>query len=159
MEATLTYDELIALRPCPSSLSRITQLLGGAKEWNGKPITAEQARNAGVTFAEIIWVTSTIARKNPDVKRKLRLWLADCAAHVLFIFEKKIKNDNRPRLAIFAARDFALGKITRAARDAAWDAARAAAGDAARAAETSWQFHRLVLWLKDKEPEQYPLDQ
>jgi hypothetical protein len=77
----------------------------------------------------------------------MRLAAADMAERVLPIFNKVRPNDNRPALAIQAARDFALGKIDAAARaagaaGAAWaakDAARAAgaagdAGDAARAA-------------------------
>ena len=79
-----------------------------------------------------------------------RLFAADCAEHVLPLFEKYRPDDDRPRKAIEAARAFASGQITRsemaaagaaagaAARDAAWaaarDAARAAAGAAAGAA-------------------------
>ena len=70
---------------------------------------------------------------------------ADCAESVFHIFEEQFPNDNRPRLAIQAARDFAAGKISARAAEAAGDAARAAgaagaagaawaAGDAARAA-------------------------
>ena len=48
-----------------------------------------------------------------------------------------------------------------AAGDAAWAAAGAAAGDAARAAawdaEQAWQFDRLILWLGDNEPQDWPL--
>jgi hypothetical protein len=72
----------------------------------------------------------------------MRLAAADMAERVLPIFYKVRPKDNRPALAIQAARDFALGKIDAAARaaardaarDAAWDAARAAAGAAAGAA-------------------------
>lgn len=66
----------------------------------------------------------------------MRLAAADMAERVLPIFLEARPNDNRPALAIQAARDFALGKIDAAARDAAWaaawDAARDAAGAAAR---------------------------
>jgi hypothetical protein len=69
---------------------------------------------------------------------------ADFAESVLHIFEADYPNDNRPRLAIQAARDFADGKISAAAGDAAWDAARdaawAAAGDAA------WDAARDAAW-------------
>jgi hypothetical protein len=87
------------------------------------------------------------------------------------IFEKEFPNDDRPRRAIKAARDFARGKISDAARaaagaaawaaawaaagaaawdarDAAWAAARAAAWDAARDAERKWQAKRLFWYLK-----------
>jgi hypothetical protein len=55
---------------------------------------------------------------------------ADFAESTLPIYEAAYPNDNRPRLAIQAARDFADGKIL----DAAIAAAIAAARDAARAA-------------------------
>ena len=64
----------------------------------------------------------------------MRLAAADIAERVLPIFLKEYPNDNRPALAIQAARDFARGKIDAAARAAAGDAARAAAGSAAWAA-------------------------
>jgi len=63
----------------------------------------------------------------------MRLAAADIAKRVLPIFYKVHPKDNRPALAIQAARDFALGKISRAAAADAAAAARAAA-DAARAA-------------------------
>ena len=63
-----------------------------------------------------------------NVERELRLFAADCAEHVLWIFEKEFPNDSRPRDAIAAARDRAD-----AAGGAAW-----AAGAAADAAEGAW---------------------
>jgi hypothetical protein len=81
--------------------------------------------------------------------RTARLFAADCAEHVLPLFETKYHDDKRPRQAIQAARDYANGKIIKkqlaAARDAAWAAARDA-GDAwdawaawaARAARAAW---------------------
>ena len=64
-----------------------------------------------------------------NIERELRLFAADCAEHVLHIFEREYPNDKRPRLAIQAARDFVNGKIDAAARDAAKEAARDAAWD------------------------------
>ena len=84
-----------------------------------------------------------------------RLFAADCVEHVLHIFEKKCPNDNRPRAAIQAARDFAHRKITKSQLTAAGDAAGDAAGAAARAAvgaaawdsagdaERKWQTTKL----------------
>jgi len=71
----------------------------------------------------------------------MRLAAADMAERVLPIFYKVHPKDNRPALAIQAARDFALGKISRAdaaayaayAADAADYVARADAAYAARA--------------------------
>ena len=70
-----------------------------------------------------------------NVDKDLRLFAADCAEHVLHLFERDYPNDDRPRKAIQAARDFAEGRISDAAREAAWAAAWAAARAAARAAE------------------------
>ena len=103
--------------------------------------------------------------------KSARLFAADCAEHVLPIFEKKQPNDDRPRKAVEAARQFANGEIDRwaaagdaadaaaeaawaaaadaadAAADAAGDAAADAAGDAAWAAENQWQTERLMKYL------------
>ena len=73
-------------------------------------------------------------------EKSARLFAADCAERVLPIYEKEYPDDDRPRKAIQAARDYANGKITKDKLAAAWDAARAAAWDAARAAarDAAW---------------------
>jgi len=71
-------------------------------------------------------------------ERIARLFAADCAEHVLHIFERHYPNDDRPRKAIEAARKFANGetsvkeleRASAAAYNAA-NAADAAADDAA----------------------------
>jgi len=94
----------------------------------------------------------------------LRLFAADCAEHVLPLFERRYPNDDRPRKAIEVARKFARGEVTGTERDAAWAAAWAAAGDAAwdaardavwavawaaaGAAERKWQSERLMHYLE-----------
>ena len=164
----LTYEELRNLNPCPESMTRVTKLMGGTKKWNGRKISAYEARAAGATFSDIVWAASAVAQNDKDVERKLRLWLSDCAARVLPIFEKEHPDDARPRQAIIAARRFARGETDAAAWDAAMDAARAAARaaamDAARAAamdaawddEERWQFDRLIARL-ESEPDDWPL--
>ena len=73
-------------------------------------------------------------------EKNARLFAADCAEHVLPIFEKQYPNDDRPRKAIYAARDFATGKISEKelmeAADAAWDG------------EREWQTQKLFQYLK-----------
>ncbi len=71
----------------------------------------------------------------------LAMWAADCAQHVLHLFEQARPNDDRPRQAIEQARAWARGEITmsqaRTAAFAAHAAARetfGAAKEAARAA-------------------------
>ncbi len=61
--------------------------------------------------------------------RVLVAWAADCAEHVLGLFEDAVPGDRRPREAIEAAR-------------AVWTA-----GDAAEAAERHWQSERLAELL------------
>ena len=89
------------------------------------------------------------ARKDPAVERRVRLWMADCAAHALLLFYKISPADIRPAQAIEAARAVA-GAAARAV-------AGAAAGAAAWDAEQGWQFDRLVLWFSEDEPEMLPL--
>lgn len=146
----LTYDACRALQPCDASFRRVSRRLGGKKGWDGNLVTAAQAKDAGVRFADIVWVASVVAQTNPDVKRRLRLWMADCAARVLHIYEREVPGDARVRDAIVAARRFSRGEIDDAAWAAAWAAARAAR---AMAAEEEWQFSRLVAWLSDPEPD------
>jgi hypothetical protein len=140
MTPGLTYDELRKLKPCSDSLSRVAKLMGGAKKWDGKKINAKQARKAGATFDDIVWAASSVARTDKDVERRLRLWLADCAARVLHIYEKNYPEDARVRDAIVTARQFARGEIGAAAGAAAGDAAGAAAGAAA------WDAAGAAAW-------------
>ena len=89
--------------------------------------------------------------KAVNIGRELRLFAADCAERVLYLFEKERPDDDRPRKAIQAARDFANGKIEAAAREAAGAAAWAAAWAAARAAARAAQAKRLAHLLKTGE--------
>ena len=79
--------------------------------------------------------------------RTARLFAADCAEHVLPLFEAALPGDARPRTAIETARRFANGEVTDEERAAARAAERAAAWDAAGAAEREWQTARLMAYL------------
>ena len=129
MTFALTLAEVGELKPCADRYAYARKHLPA-----DTAITAAQAKVAGVTFGDLAWLASAQARKDPAVERAVRLWLADCAAHVLHIFYKVAPADLRPAHAIEAARTFASGEIGDAARDAARAAARAAAGAAARGA-------------------------
>lgn len=82
-----------------------------------------------------------------------RLIAADFAGSVLHIFEEKYPDDNRPRLAIQSARDYANVLISEekldAARAAAWAAAMAADSDSARAAasDAAWAAAWDAAWV------------
>ncbi|MEL6569372.1 MAG: putative immunity protein, partial [Pseudomonadota bacterium] len=123
----ITLKDLESLSPCSDRMDVVRDLI----KWNGKPVSAKDARDAGVSFDDLIWVASAVAKTDKAVERRLRHWMADCAARVLHIFEKERPEDPRVRNCIQAARDYADGKITdaarAAARAAAWDAARASA--------------------------------
>jgi hypothetical protein len=69
-------------------------------------------------------------------ERSARLFAADCAEHVLHIFEKKFPMDDRPRKAIQAARNFANGLISKKELAAARYSERSAAMAAAAARDT-----------------------
>lgn len=75
--------------------------------------------------------------------RLLAEWAADCAEHVLYLFEAARPADARPRKAIELARAWARGEIrmseARAAAGAANDAARDLAGAARHAAHAAGQ--------------------
>ena len=93
-----------------------------------------------------------IVRKVNLSDRDLRLFAADCAEAALHHFEDRYPDDDRPRLAIQAARDYANGLISRtklsAARSAAWSAADSAAWSAAWSAADSaaWSAARSAAW-------------
>jgi len=73
----------------------------------------------------------------------LAIWAADCAQHVLHLFEEMQPNDNRPGRAIKSARVWARGEITmsqaRAAGGHAMAAARELSGAARYAAYAAGQ--------------------
>ena len=152
----LTYPQLKALDPCEEEFKAVCKALGGARKWNGNLVTAQKARDAGVSFNNILWAASAMARTDKELERRLRHFAADCAARVLHFFEKERPDDERVRNAIQAAHDYADGKIDDAARvaarvaaggaagAAAWDAARAAAWAAAGAA--AWDAARAAAW-------------
>src|SRR3954447_21398633 len=82
-----------------------------------------------------------------DDRRAVASWAADCAEHVLPIYEGAVPDDARVRMAIAQTRDFAVGELDlgdavrrrggdagAAAREAPTPAARAAAYAAEQAA-------------------------
>jgi hypothetical protein len=154
MTISLTYTELKALKPCADRLKANAATFGPAKDRTAS-VTFQQLKDGGAMFGDLVWLADAMADDNPDCKRRLRLWSADCAARVLSIYEKH-ETSTAPRNAIIASRQFARGEINAAARaaassaasvaarsaasDAAWAAASSAARDAASSAEsyTAW---------------------
>lgn len=109
-----------ALKYAPGPIACLVELDGDVVE-HGNPVDKYAARTRKLIAAV-------------NISRELRLFAADCAEHVLPIYEREYPNDARPRNAIQAARDYAEGRIDAAARDAACAAARDAERDAERAA-------------------------
>ena len=71
---------------------------------------------------DTLWAFRAVEGKDKEI----RLFATDCAEMVLPIYEKQYPNDNRPRKAIQAARDYANGLISAKEFAAARAAARAA---------------------------------
>jgi hypothetical protein len=98
-------------------------------------MTLGQARDAGTSFEDVVWVAAYMALTDKDADRRLRLWMADCAARVLHVYEKTEACDAM-RGAVVAARRYARGEVDKdawaAARAAGRSAAQVAAGAAAR---------------------------
>ena len=127
METTL--NKLKAADACTERYKVLLTALGKTEaDDEPLPITKIIETNG---IEDAIWALRTVEGKD----RELRLFAADCAEMVLPIFEKDYPNDDRPRKAIQAVRDYANGLIDEKAWAAAWDAssaaARAAAWDAA----------------------------
>ena len=179
MAIGLTYDQMIALNPCHIRRDAVIEVLGGAKAWNGRVVTAKEAVEAGISLDDLAWVAARVACTDTDVERRVRLWMADCAARHLHSYEKQAPGDCRVRDAIIAARQFARGEIDAAAsaaasaaawdaaraaakaaaRDAAWDAAWDAASAAARAAASAaaWDAARAAAWAAEEQWQFAPL--
>jgi hypothetical protein len=121
----ITLETIKALKPCKDRLDNYV------KHYSEKSFTHGQFMGLkNITPEDKIWVA---LRLIPQAK--LRFAAADIAESVLDIYEAKYPNDNRPRLAIEAARN-GSAYVARAvaAYDAAAAARAAAAHDAAYAA-------------------------
>jgi hypothetical protein len=130
---TTTLNKIKAHSPCGSGWDILLNYLGKTKADNEPLSIATIIQSNGIKDA--VWALRAVEGKDKEI----RLFAADCAESDLHIYENKYPNDDRPRKAIQAARDYANGVIGKdelaAASDAAF-AASDAACDAARAA--SW---------------------
>jgi len=143
---TTTLNKIKAHSPCKDGWNKLLNYLGKTQADNEPLSIATIIQSNGIKDA--VWALRAVEGKDKEI----RLFAADCAELVLHIFENRYPNDDRPRKAIQAARDYANGVIDKyelaaawdAARAAAWDAARVAAGDAARAAarDAAWDAAR-----------------
>ena len=131
---TTTLDRLRSAGACKSRYAHLLRALGGPSFDHDASINLLTILEHNGT-EDCLWALCATVENCDQVER---LMAADFAEAVLPLFESQYPNDSRPRAAIEAARKFATGEITAAARaaagDAAWDAAGAAAWEAARAA-------------------------
>jgi hypothetical protein len=132
---TTTLNKIKTHSPCENGWNKLLNHLGKTQADDEPLSIATIIQSNGIIDA--VWALCAVEGKDKEI----RLFAADCAESVLHIYENKYPNDDRPRKAIQAARNYANGVITlkelAAARDAAWDAARDAAGDAGYAARAA----------------------
>jgi hypothetical protein len=128
---TTTLNEIKAHNPCKDGWEKLLAGLGKAEADNEPLHLRDILRINGVQ--DCIWSFRSFPS---EYDRTWRLMAADFAEQVLHIYEKQYPNDNRPRKAIHAARDYANGLI---GKEDAFAAASAAyvAGNAARTIRAS----------------------
>ena len=137
----ITKDYLKSLSPCED---RYKHYLTHYKDWSG---TLEEFLDLPeLTHDDKKWVFVRSISKD-----KLRLVAADFAERVLYIFESKYPNDDRPRKAIEAARlsDFSGAYAADAAANAAAYAVADAADAAARKDEEKSQIEIMKKYARD----------
>jgi hypothetical protein len=103
----LVEDEMAqpqTLKECAVRMRR------GEQKLNSRSVS--DLREAEVSFQHIIWLLSTLAPADRDMKRRLRLWSADCVARVLPLFEITYPYDTLVRDTIHSARRFARSEIS-----------------------------------------------
>ena len=131
---------------------RIDQLLN----WLGPKIWVVEIRGEWIDHSnKLVAESARLVCLTKWNERNARLFAADCAEHVLPIWESEYPNDDRPRQAIEVSRQFAEGNVSAqtwsAAESAAWSAAesaaRSAAWSAAESAERQWQAERIQFYL------------
>jgi len=128
---------------CTTSYRQFARHVGGVRKYGpDSPIPLTDILEV-CGFDDALWALRCATE--PELAEELSRHLAaDFAEHVLHIFEDKYPGDDSPRKAIQAARLYADGDITAAARAAA----RAAAGDAAGAAawDAAGAAARAAAW-------------
>jgi len=133
---TITIDDVLKLKPCEGyDRERLEEMAGGKEEWSAGDILKLR-----IPHDHKIWVILQAGFMDP---KKMILFAADCAEHVLHVWEDQYPNDIRPRKAIEAARESSkkLSMKIRMARGAAQVRAPSllmlSAEAAARAAEVA----------------------
>ena len=138
---TTTLNRLKGAEACADRYKFLVKGLGGGEFDHDAPINLLTILDLnGVD--DCLWALCATIENSDTVSR---LMAADFAESVLHLYEKSYPEDKRPRLAIEAARKYALGDIG-AARDAA-QAAAGAAWAAAQAAKVAAQAEIIRQYL------------
>ena len=152
---TTTFELLRKADACTEGYRTLAKHLGGVGKYGADtPIDLLTILDSN-GLMDTLWCLRA-TQQEADALTVARLFAIDCAESALPIFEAKYPNDQRPRQAIQAAKDYMAGKISRwalraaaayaaaayAAADAATDAATAAYADAAYAAATDADAER-----------------
>ena len=122
--------------PCKSGYHLVTidQLIN----WIGETVWVAEGKGERVDHGDkIVFEQARLVRLTAWNTTKARLFAADCAEHVLHLFERQFPNDNRPRKAIEAARAAAANASAYAYAAYAYAAANAANAANASAANAS----------------------
>ena len=162
-----TLREIYGHIPCSDGFAQLIYSVTGRKEFPGTGISdqfsllTEDEKNREIGLIEILeynGIAHAVWALRCFEYRDYCLFLAEVAESVLPIFEAEHPDDDRPRKAIEAVRDFHYGKISPEELAAAQDAAEKtgirdigeAAGDAAWAAaeaaeDDAWSFASNVV--------------
>jgi len=122
-----TLNKIKEHGPCTDGWEKLLKFLGKTKADNRRLSFKRILESNGLDDA--LWALQTLPYKDRC------LFQADVAESVLHIFEKQCPDDDRPRKAIQAARDWRSKGLSLDKVDAAGAPAGDAAGDAARDAK------------------------
>lgn len=107
MKLTTTLNRIRACSPCVSGWYKLTKYLGEDFAPDAEINLLTILESNGV--ADMLW---TLRATEQDSKRVASQLAIEFAEQALPIFEKRRPNDERPRKAIQAARDYLDGKIS-----------------------------------------------
>jgi hypothetical protein len=102
---TTTLNKIKAHSPCVDGWNKLLNYLGKTQADDEPLSIATIIESNGIRDA--VWALCAVEGKDKEI----RLFAADCSESVLHIYEKRYPNDDRPRKAIQAARDYANGVI------------------------------------------------
>src|SRR3990167_11449555 len=121
---TTTFELLRKADACTEGYRTLAKHLGGVTRYGADtPIDLLTILDSN-GLQDTLWCLRA-THQEADALTVAKLFAIDCAERALPIFEAKHPNDQRPRQAIQAAKDYMAGKITRQALRAAYAATAA----------------------------------